>query len=95
MLGLAYAAPPLYRIFCQATGVGGEIQRAGESKLEVGLLGSFRSLWFKMFSVFLGLLGLLQLVGCWGISGCLGCGLLGLLDVGWRKGGKRGGREEG
>ena len=33
-LGLAYAAVPLYKIFCQATGFGGETQRASAEKLE-------------------------------------------------------------
>ncbi|MEO6153691.1 MAG: cytochrome c oxidase assembly protein [Croceibacterium sp.] len=31
MLGLGYAAVPLYRLFCQATGFGGTTQRATES----------------------------------------------------------------
>ena len=32
MLGLGYAAVPLYRIFCQVTGFGGTTQRATESE---------------------------------------------------------------
>jgi cytochrome c oxidase assembly protein subunit 11 len=32
MLGLGYAAVPLYRLFCQATGFGGTTQRASEAQ---------------------------------------------------------------
>jgi len=32
MLGLGYAAVPLYRMFCQATGFGGTTQRASEAQ---------------------------------------------------------------
>ena len=28
VLGLSYAAVPLYKVFCQATGFGGEVKRA-------------------------------------------------------------------
>ena len=34
MLGLGYAAVPLYRMFCQATGFGGTTQRATEAQAE-------------------------------------------------------------
>ena len=34
VVGLAYAAVPLYKVFCQATGFGGEIQRADIEKFE-------------------------------------------------------------
>ncbi|HVR91367.1 MAG TPA: cytochrome c oxidase assembly protein [Novosphingobium sp.] len=32
MLGMGYAAVPLYRMFCQATGLGGTTQRASEAQ---------------------------------------------------------------
>jgi len=32
MLGMGYAAVPLYRIFCQVTGFGGTTQRATEGE---------------------------------------------------------------
>ncbi|HTM95187.1 MAG TPA: cytochrome c oxidase assembly protein [Croceibacterium sp.] len=35
MLGLGYAAVPLYRMFCQVTGLGGTTQRATESEAVV------------------------------------------------------------
>ncbi len=35
MLGLGYAAVPLYRMFCQATGLGGTTQRATASEAVV------------------------------------------------------------
>jgi cytochrome c oxidase assembly protein subunit 11 len=34
VLGLAYAAVPLYKVFCQATGFGGEVKRADIEKFE-------------------------------------------------------------
>lgn len=36
MAGLAFAAVPLYRIFCQATGYGGTTQRAAAAPAEIG-----------------------------------------------------------
>ncbi len=36
MAGLAYAAVPLYRVFCQVTGYGGTTQRAEEAPATVG-----------------------------------------------------------
>lgn len=33
MAGLAYAAVPLYRLFCEATGFGGTVRRAGVSEV--------------------------------------------------------------
>lgn len=35
MLGLGYAAVPLYRLFCQVTGFGGTTQRASEGEAEL------------------------------------------------------------
>jgi cytochrome c oxidase assembly protein subunit 11 len=35
MLGLGYAAVPLYRMFCQATGFGGTTQRATEAQADL------------------------------------------------------------
>lgn len=35
MLGLGYAAVPLYQMFCQVTGFGGTTQRASESDAEI------------------------------------------------------------
>ncbi len=35
MLGLGFAAVPLYRMFCQVTGFGGTTQRASESDAEI------------------------------------------------------------
>tara|TARA_B100000795_G_scaffold257211_1_gene230265 strand:+ start:4975 stop:5568 length:594 start_codon:yes stop_codon:yes gene_type:complete len=34
VVGLAYAAVPLYKVFCQATGFGGEVKRADIEKFE-------------------------------------------------------------
>jgi cytochrome c oxidase assembly protein subunit 11 len=36
MAGLAFAAVPLYRVFCQVTGYGGTTQRAAEAPAETG-----------------------------------------------------------
>ena len=36
MVGMAYAAVPLYRIFCQVTGYGGTTQIAGGAAIKVG-----------------------------------------------------------
>lgn len=36
MVGLSYASVPLYRIFCQATGIGGTTQRVVEAQVSTG-----------------------------------------------------------
>lgn len=36
MVGLSFAAVPLYRIFCQATGYGGTTQRAASAPAQIG-----------------------------------------------------------
>jgi cytochrome c oxidase assembly protein subunit 11 len=37
MVGAAYAAVPLYRLFCERTGFGGTVQRAAAAPAEVGI----------------------------------------------------------
>ena len=41
MLGLGYAAVPLYQLFCQVTGFGGTTQRATESDAAAAREGRF------------------------------------------------------
>lgn len=47
MIGVGYAAVPLYKLFCEATGFGGTIQRVdGDIKLGQGVAGKIISIRF-------------------------------------------------